>query len=212
MKQGRGIESDWQEDSETPRRRWLRRLRWTVGLVVVVALGQLTGVVDGWLPMLALLTATVAGVFIWRAWTARRGQRRWRRDSALVVPSLPNPVSRISVPREWTWPSSPMVRAPLAIALIGALYWAVVMNGLQLPPHQLFAVILLALVNLWCWHEPLLLVLIVIPGVTVLALLGWLIQTFTLVGAIGVVVGLSVVVALTVAEIRKRLNRNHPWQ
>jgi len=58
----------------------------------------------------------------------------------------------------------------------------------------------------------LLLVLIVIPGVTVLALLGWLIETFSLAGAIGILIGLSVVVALTAVEIRKRLNRNHPWQ
>ena len=78
--------------------------------------------------------------------------------------------------------------------------------------EQLFAVALLAFVNLWCWHEPLLLVLIVIPGVTVLALLGWLIETFSLAGAIGILIGLSVVVALTAVEIRKRLNRNHPWQ
>ncbi len=212
MKQGRGIESDWQDNSETPRRRWLRRLRRVVGLFVLVALGRLTGIANGWLPMLALVAGTAAGIFLFRAWSQRRGQRRWRRDSALVVPSLPNPVSRITVPSEWTWPSSPLVRAPLAITLIGALYWAIVVNGLQLPAPQLFGVVLLALVNLWCWHEPLLLVLIVIPGVTVLALLGWLIQTFTLVGAIGVLVGLSVVVAVMATEIRKRLNRNHPWQ
>ena len=212
MKQERGIDGDWQDDTDTPRRRWMRRLRRTTGLLAVAALGYWTGLATGWLQMLALLLAAVIVGWVWQSWSARRGQRRWRHDSALVVPSLPSPVSRIHVEREWRWPSSPLVRAPLAIALIGALYWAIVLNELQLPAEVLFAVVLLALVNLWCWHEPLLLVLIVIPGVLVLALLGWLVDTFTVAGAIGVMLGLSLVIAITVAEIRKRFNRNHPWQ
>jgi len=212
MKQERGIEGDWKDDSDTPRRRWGRRLRRLVGLAVVAELAYLTGLVRSWSAMAVLLIAVVCVVMLGRLWIARRGQRRWRRDSALVVPSLPIPVSRIPVEREWLWTSSPLVRTPLAIALIAALYWAIVLNELQLPALELFAVALLAFVNLWCWHEPLLLVLIVIPGVTVLALLGWLIETFSLAGAIGILIGLSVVVALTAVEIRKRLNRNHPWQ
>jgi hypothetical protein len=212
MKQERGIEGDWKDDSDTPRRRWARRLRWLGGLFFAAVLAYLTGIARSWPTMLALLMALVAAVMLGSLWLARRGQRRWRRDSALVVPSLPSPVSRIPVERQWLWTSSSLVRAPLAIALIAALYWAIVLNELQLPAHHLFAVALLAFVNLWCWHEPLLLVLIVIPGVTVLALLGWLVDTFSLAGAVGVLIGLSVVVAVMVVEIRKRLNRNHPWQ
>ena len=212
MKQERGIEGDWQDDSDSPRRRWTRRLRWTGGLIVLSALGYLTGIARSWPQLLLLLIVVSSVVMLVRLWLARRGQRRWRRDSALVVPSLPSPVSRIPVEREWLWTSSPVVRAPLAIALIAALYWAIVLNELQLPAHQLFVVALLAFVNLWCWHEPLLLVLIVIPGVIVLALLGWLVDTFSLMGAVGVLLVLSVVVAVMVVEIRKRFNRNQPWQ
>lgn len=212
MKQGRDIEGDWKDDEDSPRRRWARRLRWAVGLAAVLVLGQITGITGDWLQMLALLILVVVGVLLARVWSARRGQRRWRRDSALVVPSLPNPVSRIPVEREWRWPSSPLVRVPLAAALIAALYWAIVLNELQLPAHLLFAVALLAFVNLWCWHEPLLLVAIVVPGVALLAVLGWLIEVFSIAGAVGVLLGLSVVVAITVAEFRKRFNRNHPWQ
>jgi len=212
MKQGRDIEGDWQQDAETPRQRWLRRLRWLAALGALAALGRLSGLAGNWFAMLALLVSVSLVAVMVQLWSARRGQRRWRRDSALVVPSLPNPVSRIPVEREWLWPSSLLVRVPLAVALIVALYWAIVINELQLPGYSLFAVALLAFVNLWCWHEPLLLVLIVIPGVLLLAVLGWLVDTFSLAGALGVLLGLSVIVAIAVAEIRKRLNRNHPWQ
>ena len=212
MKQERDIEGDWQDDADTPRRRWLRRLRWLAGLSVLATLGHLSGLAGTWLTMLALLATVSLVVVLLQLLSARRGQRRWRRDSALVVPSLPNPVSRIPVEREWLWPSSLLVRVPLGVALIVALYWAIVINELQLPAYALFAVALLAFVNLWCWHEPLLLVLIVIPGVLLLAVLGWLVDTFSLAGALGVLLGLSVIVAIMVAEIRKRLNRNHPWQ
>ena len=130
----------------------------------------------------------------------------------MVVPSLPNPVSRIPVELEWRWASSLLVRVPLAIGLIVALYWAIVLNALQLPAPWLFAVALLALLNLWCWSEPLLLVVIVVPGVLLLALVGWLIETLSLAGAIGVLIVLAVLLAISMAEIRKRLLKNPPSQ
>jgi F0F1-type ATP synthase assembly protein I len=76
----------------------------------------------------------------------------------------------------------------------------------------LFAVAVLALLNLWCWSEPLLLVLVVVPGVVLLALVGWLVDTFSLAGAVGVLIALAVVVAISTAEIRKRFFRNPPSQ
>lgn len=212
MKDGHPIRSDWQDDSDAPSRRWLRGLRWLAGLMAVAALAYLSGLADDWRALLVLLGTFGLTAMLWRAWSARRGKRRWRRDSSLVVPSLPMPVSRISAEREWSWPSKPLVRAPMAIALVIALYWAIVMNQLQLPPPQLFAVVLLALVNLWCWHDPLLLVLIVIPCVMLLALMGWLVASFSLIGAIGLLLVLSVVIAVTATRIRKRFNRNSPWQ
>jgi hypothetical protein len=57
-----------------------------------------------------------------------------------------------------------------------------------------------------------LLVLIVVPGVVLLALVGWLVDTFSLAGAIGVLIVLAVVVAFSTAEIRKRFLRNPPSQ
>jgi len=56
------------------------------------------------------------------------------------------------------------------------------------------------------------LVLIIVPGVLLLALLGWLVETFSLAGAIGVVIVLAVVLAISASEIRKRFLRNPPSQ
>jgi hypothetical protein len=221
MKQRRDDETNWQGDSESPSRRRLRRVLSAFALVVIAVSTYRTGLVRNWVEIGLLMFSIVALVTLWRRWSEQRGLRRWseqrglrrwRRDSELVVPSLPNPVSRIPVEMEWRWAASPMLRVPLAIALIAAFYWAIVLNALQLPAHWLFAVAVLALLNLWCWSEPLLLVLVVVPGVVLLALVGWLIDIFSLAGAIGVLIALAVVIAISTAEIRKRFLRNPPSQ
>lgn len=212
MRQQHGDDNNWQGDSESPGRRRLRRFLNAVALIAIATTAYITGVVRNWVEI-GLLTLTIVSVVaLWRRWNEQSGVRRWRRDSDMVVPSLPNPVSRIPVELEWRWASSLLVRVPLAIGLIVALYWAIVLNALQLPAPWLFAVALLALLNLWCWSEPLLLVVIVVPGVLLLALIGWLIDTLSLAGAIGVLIVLAVLVAISMAEIRKRLLKNPPSQ
>ncbi len=212
MKQRRGDENKWQGESESPGRPRLRRVLNAIALVTIAIISYLTGLVRNWVEIGLLIFGIVALVMLWRRWSEQRGLRRWRSDSELVVPSLPNPVSRIPTQLEWHWASSPLLRVPLAIALIAALYWAIVLNALQLPAYWLFAVALLAFLNLWCWSEPLLLVVVVVPGVVLLALLGWLIETFSLAGAIGVMIALAVVAAISTAEIRKRFLRDPPSQ
>ena len=209
MKLGSGIDHRWQDkDADSPFRRWRRRLRLPTLLTVLALLAHATGLARGWVELTGLLFPVGLALVLWQSWSVRRGQRRWRRDSVLVMPELPSPVSRIPVEREWRWPSHPLVQAPLAMALIGMLYWAIVLNHLQLPVEWLLATVLLALVNLWCWREPLLLVLIVVLSVAILALLGWAVETFSVIGAMVMLAGLSAVVAIAVAEIRKRINRN----
>lgn len=212
MKQRRGDENKWQGESESPGRPRLRRVLNAIALVTIAVISYLTGLVRNWVEIGLLIFGIVALVMLWRRWSEQRGLRRWRSDSELVVPSLPNPVSRIPVALEWHWASSPLLRVPLALALIAALYWAIVLNALQLPAYWLFAVALLAFLNLWCWSEPLLLVVVVVPGVVLLVLLGWLIETFSLAGAIGVMIALAVVAAISTAEIRKRFLRDPPSQ
>ena len=212
MRQQHVDDNNWQGDSESPGRRRLRRFLNAVALIAIATAAYITGVVRNWVEIGLLTLAIVSVVALWRRWNEQSGVRRWRRDSDMVVPSLPNPVSRIPVELEWRWASSLLVRVPLAIGLIVALYWAIVLNALQLPAPWLFAVALLALLNLWCWSEPLLLVVIVVPGVLLLALIGWLIETLSLAGAIGVLIVLAVLVAISMAEIRKRLLKNPPSQ
>ncbi|MFM7657075.1 MAG: hypothetical protein ACKO5Z_00575 [Burkholderiaceae bacterium] len=212
MKQRRVDENNWQGESESPGRRRLRRLLNTIALIAIATTAYITGVVRNWVEIGLLTLGIVVLVTLWRHWSEKRGLRRWRRDGDLVVPSLPTPVSRIPVELEWRWASSLFLRVPLALGLIAALYWAIVLNALQLPAHWLFAVALLAILNLWCWSEPLLLVLIVVPGVLLLALIGWLIEMFSLAGAIGVLIVLAVILAIAVAEIRKRFFGNPPSQ
>ena len=212
MRQQHVDDNNWKGDSESPGRRRLRRFLNAAGLIAISTTAYITGVVRNWVEIGLLTLAIVSVVALWRRWNEQSGVRRWRRDSDMVVPSLPNPVSRIPVELEWRWASSLLVRVPLAIGLIVALYWAIVLNALQLPAPWLFAVALLALLNLWCWSEPLLLVVIVVPGVLLLALVGWLIDTLSLAGAIGVLIVLAVLVAISTAEIRKRLLKNPPSQ
>lgn len=207
MKQGRGIDSNWQDDSDSRTRRWLRRLRWPMGLAAIPAIGGASGIAHDWPDFAGLLVTASALVLAWRSWSARRGQRRWRRDSVLVMPELPSPVSRIPVEREWHWPSHPLVCGPLAVALVGMLYWTLVVNHLQLPIEWLLATVLLALLNLWCWREPLLLVLFAIVSIALLALIGWAVEALSLTGALAVLLSLSAVTAIAVIEIRKRINR-----
>ncbi len=207
MRQGRGTDSNWHDDSDSRIRRWLRRLRWPLGLTALASAGSITGIANDWPEFAMLLGTTSVLAFAWRSWSVRRGQRRWRRDSVLVMPELPLPVSRIPVEREWQWPSHPLVSGPLAVALVGMLYWTLVVNHLQLPIEWLLATVLLALLNLWCWREPLLLVLGVVASVALLALIGWAIDTFSLLGAIAVLLAVLAVVATAVFEIRKRINR-----
>lgn len=123
------------------------------------------------------------------------------------MPALPSPVSRIPVEREWQWPSHPLVSGPLAVALVGMLYWTIVVNHLQLAIEWLLATVVLALLNLWCWREPLLLALVVITSVVLLALIGWAVEAYSLAGALAVLLTLSVAIAVAVIEIRKRINR-----
>lgn len=207
MGQGRSTDSNWQDDSDSRTRRWLRRLRWPLGLAAVAAAGGVTGIAQDWLDFAGMLGSATVLALAWRSWSARRGQRRWRRDSVLVMPALPSPVSRIPVEREWQWPSHPLVSGPLAVALVGMLYWTIVVNHLQLPIEWLLATVVLALLNLWCWHEPLLLALVVIISVVLLALIGWALEAYSLAGALAVLLLLSVATAVAVIEIRKRINR-----
>jgi len=192
---------------EDARSRRLRRLRWVLILLLIVGIGFLArrvGLVERlmevWLITAGLLVLTIG----WTKWSDRRRQRRWRRDGILFEPQLPRPISSIPEEYEWQLPSHPLIRAPLAAALMALLYWVLVVHGMQLPGSWLVGTVILTLANLWVWREPLLLVLIVGVGVTLLALIRWLVQTLSLLGAITALLIIAAALIALWIKIRQR--------
>lgn len=210
MKQGSGIGMMSGTGEEDARSRRLRRLRWIVILLVIVGMGYgarrvglVTALIEVWLIIASLLVLIIA----WTRWSDYRRQRRWRRDGILFEPQLPRPISSIPEEYEWQLPSDPLIRVPLAVALMALLYWVLVVHGMQLPGSWLVGTVILTLANLWIWREPLLLVLIVGVGVGLLALIRWVVQNLSLMGA---VVLLLIIVAALIAvwiKIRQRQSR-----
>jgi len=210
MKQGSGIGMMGGTGEEDARSRRLRWLRWIVILLVIVGMGYgarrvglVTALIEVWLIIASLLVLIIA----WTRWSDYRRQRRWRRDGILFEPQLPRPISSIPEEYEWQLPSDPLIRVPLAVALMALLYWVLVVHGMQLPGSWLVGTVILTLANLWAWREPLLLVLIVGVGVALLALIRWVVQNLSLMGA---VVLLLIIVAALIAmwiKIRQRQSR-----
>ena len=206
MKQGgiRMIGDTGEEDARSRRLRWLR---WVLIVLLVVGLGFLArrmGLVATlmkvWLIIVSLLVVTI----VWTKWSGRRRQRRWRRDGILFEPQLPRPISSIPDDYEWQLPSHPLIRAPLAIALTAVLYWVLVVHGMQLPGSWLVGTAVLALVNLWLWREPLLLVFIVGLAVFILAVIRWIVQTLPLMGAIAALLVIGAAVIALWMKVRER--------
>ncbi len=79
-----------------------------------------------------------------------------------------------------------------------------VVHGMQLPGSWLVGTVILTLANLWVWREPLLLVFIVGVGVTLLALIRWLVQTLSLLGAIAALLIIAAALVALWVRIRKR--------
>ena len=207
MKQGGGIRMISGTGEDDARSRRLRRLRWGLILLMVVGIGFLARrmglvatLIEVWLIIASLLVLTIG----WTKWSDRRRQRRWRRDGILFEPQLPRPISSIPEEYEWQLPSHPLIRAPLAIALTAVLYWVLVVHGMQLPGSWLVGTAVLALVNLWVWREPLLLVFIVALAVVILALIRWIVQTLPLMGAIAVLLLIAAGVIALWIKIRQR--------
>lgn len=207
MKQGGGIRMISGLGEDDARSRRLRRLRWVLTLLVIVGVGFLARriglietLIEAWLVIASLLVLTIG----WTKWSDRRRQRRWRRDGILFEPQLPRPISSIPEEYEWQLPSHPLIRAPLAVALMALLYWVLVVHGMQLPGSWLVGTVVLTLANLWVWREPLLLVLIVGVGVTLLALVRWLVQTLSLFGAIAAILIITAALIALWVKIRQR--------
>lgn len=210
MKQRSGIRTISEAGEENTRSRRFRRLRWVLILAAIIGagflartIGLITSTAEVWLIIASLLLLSI----VWTTWSHRRRQRRWRSDGILFEPQLPRPISSIPEAYEWQLPSNPLIRGPLAVALIVLLYWVLVVHGMQMTGSWLAGTAVLALVNLWVWREPLLVVLIVTLGVAVLALIGWVVQTHLLLGIITAICLIAAAVIALWVQVRKRQSK-----
>jgi high-affinity Fe2+/Pb2+ permease len=126
----------------------------------------------------------------------------------MFEPSLPRPVSDIPEEQEWTLPFHPLIRVPLALLLMGLMYWVLVIHQMQLPGHWLVATTIVTIINLWSWREPLVLVALVAVGVLLMTIVGWIINHLPIEAAIAVLVLIPVLVLIAVHELRKRKLRS----
>ncbi len=208
MKQDSGTVISWQDKSDSPGRRCLRALRLPLllGAVAAVALAGDIGddIGNEWAVYALLLAALGVLSLLWRYVILRRRQNIWRGEPRVIGTLLARPAYPLPVRREWRWFSHPAVCVPLAVALTVMLYWAVVMNYLQLPFHWLAALIALATINLWCWKQPMWLALFVSTGVGLFSLFGWLADFLTAVGAMALLVGLIGMAVVAIIMVGRR--------
>lgn len=212
MKQGRDTGNAGQDDSDWPTRRWLRRLAWLALPAAVVAAGHALDMTGEPTQVALLLAASVVLAWLWRVLARRRRRRLWHAEPRIIRSVLQRPASRVPAEREWRWASHPAVCAPLALALAGMLYWVAVLHLMQLPFYWLLALALLLIANLWCWPQPWLLVPIVVAGVGVLSLSGWLVVQLSPAGAIVAMLGLAALGYAGVARFAQRIDRNSKSQ
>lgn len=210
MKQQRTMIMAGDNDADEIRGRWHRRLLRLVLISIFL-----------WLGIKALFAApgsgwiwTFAGyVLLWICspligWLASRRKRNsWRSDGRMFEPGLPTPVSDTPEEQEWTLPFHPLIRLPLALVLIGMMYWVLVVHQMQLPGHWLVGTSVVAIINLWSWREPLILVLLVVVGVTLLAMIGWVVNNLPPEAAVAVLVIVPMAAIFGFIELRKRKSR-----
>jgi len=191
--------------------RWRRRLVRTIALVIFLWLGikalfAAPGSPWIWAFGIYILLWLLSPLMVW--WAGRRRRTVWRRDGRMFEPSLPRPVSDIPEEQEWTLPFHPLIRVPLALLLMGLMYWVLVIHQMQLPGHWLVATTIVTIINLWSWREPLVLVALVAVGVLLMTIVGWIINHLPIEAAIAVLVLIPVLVLIAVHELRKRKLRS----
>lgn len=209
MKQQRYLDKPWPPSVPAWRKRLVRPLRWLVIASVLAGISTALFFASGlniwW--KLALGLPFPLLILSLKLLAARRKSRSWRRDDSVFEPRLPTPISALYEEREWALPSHPLIRYPLTSVLIGFMYWTLILNQMNLPGHWLILLVLLWLACLWSWREPLLLVLMVGAGVSLLAFAGWIISLQPLIAAgLGALILIGVIIGMR--ELRKRMNKH----
>ena len=198
-------------DADESGGRWRRRLVRLFALGIFLWLGikalfAAPGSLWIWSFGIYILLWLLSPLLVW--WAGRRRRTVWRREGRMFEPGLPRPVSEIPGEYEWTLPFHPMIRLPLALLLIGLMYWVLVIHQMQLPGHWLVATTVVAIINLWSWREPLVLVALVAAGVLLMTIVGWIINHLPLEAAVALLIVIPVIPIFAVLELRKRKLRS----
>ena len=78
---------------------------------------------------------------------------------------------------------------------------------MQMPGEWLVGTSVVAIINLWAWREPLILVLIVVVGVLLLTIVGWLVSNLPWEGIVAVVILLAGLTTYGVILLRNRQSK-----
>lgn len=128
----------------------------------------------------------------------------WHNDDLVFEPELARPVSSMEQELEWKWTNHPLIRFPLAFALIPLIYWVLVIHKMKLPGSYLVGIAVFTLITIWTWHEPLILMLLVGSGVGLLYIGGWVITHLELTEIVGLLCFIALLMFIAVKELKKR--------
>jgi hypothetical protein len=88
------------------------------------------------------------------------------------------------------------------------MYWVLVLHQMQVAGEWLVGTTVVTIINLWAWREPLILVLLVVVGVLLLTIIGWVINNLPWEGILAVAVVLAALITFGVIELRKRQSQH----
>lgn len=194
----------WQENADQ-QQGWLWRLA-PLLLVLVVIVAAIFFFWDDnlFFAFRKFLWLGLAIVIFFLLLKSRPKKSSWRNDDLVFEPKLSRPVSTMDQELEWKWTNHPLIRFPLAFALIPLIYWVLVIHKMKLPGSWLVGIAIFTLITIWSWHEPLVLMLLVGSGVGLLYGVTWVMNNLELPEILGVVCVLAILIFFAYKELRKR--------
>jgi MFS family permease len=194
----------WQENADQQRGSLLRLVPFMVVVAVLAAALFFFWDDNLFISLRKFLWLGLAIALFFLLLKSRPKKSSWRNDDLVFEPKLSRPVSSMDQELEWKWTNHPLIRFPLAFALIPLIYWVLVIHKMKLPGSWLVGVAIFALITIWSWHEPLVLMLLVGSGVGLLFVTAWVINNLDLTEILGLLCILAILVFFTYKELRKR--------